>query len=192
MDQRKLVLIGSTIFMLLAGLLQWYTDHSQAPTAPITSSNLLPNAIVLNLVQQSHDNNGDISLQLQAEEAFQFEKADTTQLSNIALTLFKDGQPDWFIQSLSGLATNNNELIELSGNVKIQQSHQTHKEPTQLNTTKLMLSPKKKFAETQEPVTIHQGPSVTRATGMVVDINVGTITLLSNVKSHYETKPKGQ
>lgn len=190
MDQRKLVILGSLTLLLIAALLKWYTDYAPASSdSDPMSASLLPDTIVNGLIQQSFNDDGQLAYKTHAKHAYQFEDKGITQLDELSVTIFKNGQPDWQARALSGLTVDNGDVIELKGDVVIQQDKEAYNEPTQFSTTRLMLSPKKEYAETQEPVTIHQGTSITHSTGMNVDIRAGEITLLSNVKSRYETTP---
>ncbi|PCJ39480.1 MAG: LPS export ABC transporter periplasmic protein LptC [Moraxellaceae bacterium] len=189
MDQRKLVIIGSVTLLLLAGLLRWYTDYAVSQPSPNLSSTPLPDTIVLNLEQLNFNDAGQLTYKLHAKQARHFEKQATAEFTDLSLIIFNNGKAEWHVHANAGLTTNNAEIIELSGDVSIQQDSKSHKEPIQLNTAKLLFSPKKEYAETREPVIIQQGTSVTHATGMKVNIRAGEITLLSNVKSRYEITP---
>ena len=189
MDQRKLIILGCLLVLLAAGILRWYTDSSTATTSNKRSPSLLPDSVVYNLKQQNFNSQGQLAYSMQAKHANQFEAKAIAQLNSLSITLFNAGIPDWHASAQTGLTANNGELIELSGDVIIQQNETTHENPTTLSTMSLLLSPKKEYAETQEPVTIQQGTSVTRAVGMNVDTRAGKIILLSNVKSRYETIP---
>lgn len=189
MDQRKLIILGCLVLLLTAGLLRWYTDYAAPIASHKLSPNLLPDSVVFDLKQQSFDDQGKLAYSMQAKHAEQFEEKAVAQLETLTVTLFKNGHPDWNAQAQQGLAMSNGEIIELTGDVVIQQDHDYHEEPTKLSTASLLLSPKKEYAETLEPVTIQQGTSITHAIGMNVDIHAGEIILLSNVKSRYETTP---
>ena len=190
MDQRKLVILGSLTLLLISALLRWYTDYApQSRDINPMSSNRLPDTIVNGLVQKSFNEDGQIAYKTLAKHAYQFEEKGITQLDELSVTMFKNGQPAWRAHALSGVTVDDGEMIELTGNVIIKQDENTHKNPTKFSTTRLLLSPKKEYAETLEPVTIYQGASITYSTGMNVDIRAGEITLLSNVKSRYETIP---
>mgnify|MGYP000042640134 CR=1 FL=1 len=189
MDQRKLIILGCLLVLLTAGMLRWYTGSSTATTNNKWASNLLPDSVVYNLEQQNFNDQGQLAYGIQAKHAKQFEAKAIAQLNSLSITLFNAGIPDWHVSAQTGLTVNNGELIELSGDVIIKQNETTHESPTTLHTVSLLLSPKKEYAETQEPVIIQQGTSVTHALGMNVDTRAGKITLLSNVKSRYETIP---
>ncbi|OUS01779.1 LPS export ABC transporter periplasmic protein LptC [Gammaproteobacteria bacterium 42_54_T18] len=189
MDQRKLIILGCLLVLLTSGILRWYTDNLTATTNNQRSPNLLPDSVVYNLKQQHFNDQGQLAYNMQAKHANQFEAKAVSQLDSLSITLFNTGIPDWHASAQTGLTANNGELIELSGDVIIQQDKITHENPTTLSTISLLLSPKKEYAETQEPVTIQQGTSVTHAVGMNVDTRAGKIILLSNVKSRYETIP---
>ena len=189
MDQRKLIILSCLLVLLAAGMLRWYADSSTATISNKRSPSLLPDSVVYDLKQQHFNSQGQLAYSMQAKHANQFEAKAIAQLNSLSVTLFNSGIPDWHASAQTGLTTNNGELIELSGDVIIQQNKTTHEHPTTLSTISLLLSPKKEYAETQEPVTIQQGTSVTHAVGMNVDTRAGKITLLSNVKSRYETIP---
>ncbi len=189
MDQRKLIILGCLLVLLTAGVLRWYTVNTSVATNHKRSPNLLPDSVIYNLKQQHFNNQGKLAYSMQAKHANQFEATAVAQLNSLSITLFNAGKPDWHASAQTGLTANNGELIELNGNVIVQQNKVTHENPTTLSTISLLLSPKKEYAETQEPVTIQQGTSVTHAIGMNVDTRAGKITLLSNVKSRYETIP---
>jgi len=189
MDQRKLIILGSLLVLLTAGILRWYAVNSTGTGNHKRSPNLLPDSVIYNLKQQHFNSQGQLAYSLQAKHANQFEAKAVAQLNSPSITLFRAGAPDWHASAQTGLTVNNGELIELNGDVIIQQDKVTHENPTTLSTTSLLLSPKKEYAETQEPVTIQQGSSVTHAVGMNVDTRAGKISLLSNVKSRYETIP---
>ena len=189
MDQRKLIILGCLLVLLAAGILRWYTDNSTTAISNKRSPSLLPDSVIYNFKQQHFNTQGLLAYSMQAKDANQFEAKAIAQFNSLSITLFNAGIPNWHVSAQTGLTANNGELIELSGNVIIQQNKTTHENPTTLSTTSLLLSPKKEYAETQEPVTIQQGTSVTHAVGMNVDTRAGKITLLSNVKSRYESIP---
>jgi len=189
MEQRKLIILGCLLVLLAAGILQWYTNNSTATASNKRSTSLLPDSVVYDLKQQNFNSQGQLAYSVQAKPANQFEAKAIAQLHSLSITLFNAGIPDWHASAQTGVTANNGELIELSGNVVIQQNQTSHETPTTLSTMSLLLSPKKEYAETQEPVTIQQGTSVTHALGMNINTHAGKITLLSNVKSRYETIP---
>ncbi|OUS31713.1 LPS export ABC transporter periplasmic protein LptC [Gammaproteobacteria bacterium 45_16_T64] len=177
------------MLLLTALLLRWFTDYRPSSDSPSMSASLLPDAIVTGLQQQNYDSSGLPSYSLSADQATHFSEKGITQLKSPNLLLFEDGTPTWHAVALNGLTANNGDIIELRGSVTIQQDADAYAVPVVLKTNSLRLSPKKEYAETHEPVTIHQGTGITRATGMQVNIRDGEIILLSKVKSRYETTP---
>lgn len=189
MDQRKLVILGGLILLLIALGLNWFTDYRQTPTSHTVPTSLLPDAIVTNLQQQTYADDGQPSYSMSAGRASQFTEKNITQLTDLHVILFSSGTPSWHLDAHSGLSVDNGDIIELMGDVSIKQDAERYTLPITLLTHSLRLSPKKEYAETHEPVTILQGTGLTQATGMQVNIKEGEIVLLSEVKSRYETTP---
>lgn len=99
----------------------------------------------------------------------------------------KESSATWQASSKAARATDNDEIITMSGNVLlVRQTNTKSTPPTTIKTETLLLKPNEQYAETDKPVIIKNASGVTTSTGMTVSLDSNTIELLSNVRSRYE------
>jgi len=136
------------------------------------------------------DINGDLHYKLAALEMRHFPDDDTTYLQSPHYTQFSIGKADSQIQGLRGTVSSKGDKVELFGKVKFTRPAFGGKQESTLETEHLIIFPNQDLVRTESPVIIRQAPkTIIYATGMIYEKKLGTLTLLHNVRAHYEKPP---
>ncbi|RTE65921.1 LPS export ABC transporter periplasmic protein LptC [Amphritea opalescens] len=105
-------------------------------------------------------------------------------VTNPEMRIYNGQQPTRKVSSLRGMISDNDDKIELEGEVLFQDSL----DPVAANTLKtesLTLLPQENIAKTDEPVTISGPSGTTSSIGMTIDTDSGILNLLSDVNGVY-------
>ena len=109
------------------------------------------------------------------------------QLDNPFILYYKDNQP-WEISAKKAILTNNGKMIELIGNVDIQQ-FQNHKLISQLKTEQLYYFPDSKQIQTEQPVIYTTQNLSLKSTGFKADLNKEIVQLDNKSQGVIHAKP---
>lgn len=177
-----------TLVLMMALITFWINQTVQEQGPRIDGSNRHdPDYRLHNFVTTQSDVNGKLRYVLAAAEMTHFPDDDTTVLQRPKFTQFAVNKPYTQIQGLRGYVSSDGETVEFVDNVKVVRQATADKGQMELLTEKLTIEPSKDLATTQSPVTIIQAPKTkVTAVGMVFDKKNQTMTLLNNVRVHYE------
>lgn len=177
------------ILLSLLALLTYWISNAVQPTPPKLdgSSRHDPDYIVSNFITTQADVYGDLRYKLAAAEMKHFPDDDTTNLQRPHYTQFALNKPYTKVEALSGIVSSNGETIQLTDNVKITRQAFAGKGEMTIETDTLNIQPDKDLVTTQSPVVIRQAPkTIIHATGMIYEKKIRTVTLLHQVRAHYE------
>lgn len=104
------------------------------------------------------------------------------------LTLFSSDREPVTLSSVSGIISDNHDIVSLAGNV-IFRDHPDENQANIMTTESLLIYPEKDFAETDKKVTLSNSTGVTTGVGMKSSFKSRTIELRSNVKGIHHANP---
>lgn len=189
MYNRPVILFPLALLGVLALLTLWIDRSVQAPVPkPDGSTRHDPDYILNNFVTTKTDVNGNVSSILRAEEMRHFPDDDTTELQAPDLVQFGIGNaPDTSITAKRGWVSSNGETVKFMDDVKVVREAFGDRGEMTLLTEYLHVTPDTGIATTDRPVVIKQAPkTVVHGTGMIYNKKKQTVTLLKNVRVHYE------
>jgi len=152
-----------------------------------------------NASYEQTDSSGHIQTQVSALTIEHFPLQNTSVFHYPKITLYsapyntqagsKPSQP-WHITADQGRAEEGIKKIRLQNNVKLEQyqgaQHHTQRPKLTLLTSSLDILPEQKIIETQGPVTLLQPGSVIKSRGVRVNMQEGSIELLSQASAHFD------
>lgn len=169
------------ISLILLGT--WYTWLQL--TRPINSTSLKnqPDSFATNIVVYHIDKSGSLYDQLKTPLSVHYPQDDSISLSTPIFTLFLKKKESWQLSARYGKLKENNELLRLWNNVKLEQKQgPNNKIISTLMTSTLDIHLKEKTADTSAPVVITQLNQEIHAVGLHANFNTKTIRLLSQVR----------
>ena len=186
-------LLFPLLLLSILALLTFWINKTVQPLAPKTdgSNRHDPDYIMSNFLTTQIDIHGDLHYKLSALEMRHFPDDDTTYLQRPYYTQFTIGKADTQIQGLRGMVSSKGDKVELFGKVKVTRPAFEDKQESTLETEHLTIFPKEDLVRTESPVIIRQAPkTVIYGTGLIYEKKLGTVTLLHNVRAHYEKPPQ--
>lgn len=185
---RSAILAPLILLALLALMTAWINHVVQTPAAKLDGSQRHdPDYIVRNFVTTQTDNLGHLHYKLAALEMKHFADDDSTHLQRPRYTQFGTKQFYTEVQAQRGYVSSDGERVQLLDNVKITRRRLADKAEMSIATQDLVILPKQDLLHTASPVVIRQAPkTVIYATGMVFDKKKHILTLLHQVRAHYE------
>ena len=187
-NNRSAIVYPIALLSILAIMTAWI-NHVVQPKKPKLdgSSRHDPDYIMSNFVTTQTDINGDLRYKLASVEMKHFPDDDSTNLERPRYTQFSANKPYTEVQALRGYVSSNGDQVQLVDNVKITRQAFANKGEMTIETNYLNILPNQDLARTDSPVVIRQAPkTIIYATGMVYEKNTHTVTLLNQVRAHYE------
>ena len=189
MYNRPVILFPLALLAVLALLTLWIDRSVQPPVPkPDGSTRHDPDYIVTNFGTTKTDVNGDIRSVVRAKEMRHFPDDDTTELVAPDLLQYGIGDgPNTSITAKRGWVSSNGENVKFTDDVKVVREAFADRGEMTLLTEYLDVVPDTEIATTDRPVVIKQAPkTVIHGTGMIYNKKKQTMTLLKNVRVHYE------
>jgi len=185
---RSAIVFPLVLLIFLAVLTFWINKAVQ-PSQPKLdgSSRHDPDYTMSKFVTTQTDIKGDLRYKLAAVEMRHFPDDDTTELQRPRYTQFTVNKPYTQVEGLRGYVSSNGEEVQLFDNVKVTRPAFGEKGESTVETDYLHIRPNEELVTTDRPVVIRQAPkTVIYATGMIYEKKNKTVTLLHNVRAHYE------
>jgi len=187
----NLRLLGIIVLLVsLSGFAIWVQQSSdkEAKVSDLQKSKKKhsPDYFMEDFTLTSMDEKGLPRSILTAAKMLHYPDDDSTELDAPFMTMIAENGQPWKIKSDRGWVSANNELILLSGNVRIDRVSGPNNRPVKLFTDKLRIHPELDFAETDRPVTMISDKRRTTAIGMRAYVRKGKLQLLDNVHVSYE------
>lgn len=137
------------------------------------------------------DATGVASSQLTAAKVIHYSDDRTTDLTQPLFYMYRDRQPPWVIQAVSGKVSGDNKTIWLQGKALITRAAFDKEQALAIDTSNLKVTPDTNYAETVDFASLQSPPNVTTGTGMkLVFKRPIRIELLAHVQGTYETQPQ--
>ncbi|SDW42594.1 LPS export ABC transporter periplasmic protein LptC [Marinobacter mobilis] len=181
---RTLALLVS--IAVLVSLL-WQSDERVPPLeAESLRGPSEPDGFVINGLYRSFDASGQLNTMISSPRIEQFESTQLATMVNPNATLVdKNTGSPWTLTAETGTFHEQKNLVELQGNVIVTRQLGEDRQGT-LETEQLTLDNANRTVYTDAPVTMTDGRSTTRATGMTAWIDDRILELKSQVIGLYE------
>ncbi|MFZ5653454.1 MAG: LPS export ABC transporter periplasmic protein LptC [Pseudomonadota bacterium] len=154
-------------------------DQAGAPQLPAADSYM--NATLT----RKFDRQGRLAYRLTATQSAYFEVRDQAVLTAPRLWAEPDQQDGpWHLKANAGVLHNADRRVELRDEVMVWRD--TPQGKSELSTSKLDYYPDTARAQTDQPVTLRSGSSITNAVGLDADLERQTYRLLSRVHSVHQ------
>lgn len=165
-------------------LAQWSELHeAESGAAP----GHVPDYYVSDLRGRTMDEAGRLSRSLRADRLTHFMDDQSTEVESPRLTLYREGESPWQIESERGWISPDGTVVLLKGATRISREGSPGVRPVEVETSNLMVRPKDEYAETSEAVRITSLASRAQSLGMQAWLGKPSrIKLLSQARGHYE------
>ena len=175
-----LLIIASSIWMI-------HVIHGsyQQPQAPIKA----PNSFMTGATYTRTNSQGQIIDRLTTSELQHFNHGNLSLLTRPHLIIYDPPQLPWVITADRGVSKHQAKEIILQGHVIIEQQQLTGGK-TVIKTTSLTIFPARKYAQTDQAVTITQPDSVIHSQGLIASLTSGNIRLITHVRGEYDPEIK--
>ena len=149
-----------------------------------------PDYILSDIVLRKLDENGQLKYTLRAVDVRHYPDDDTTDLvsPNLVHQNRKDGKPPVTISADHGRLSNDNDRVDLAGNVRIYRPPSGKDEELTATMNELTAFPDDETAFTKSPVLITQGKSWVKGVGMQVNNRAQTYVIESQAVGFMESK----
>lgn len=149
-----------------------------------------PDYILSDIVLRKLDENGQLKYTLRAVDVRHYPDDDTTDLvsPNLVHQNRKDGKPPVTISADHGRLSNDNDRVDLAGNVRIYRPPFDKDEALTATMNELTAFPDDETAFTKSPVLITQGKSWVKGVGMQVNNRAQTYVIESQAVGFMESK----
>lgn len=214
MNRSSLLALGLT-GLLLVTLLYWIKPEDI--TKPFSYTEILentePDAYIVDASSTKYGKSGYIDYYLKAEKLLQFTGETPTKMVKPHITIpealssnstspeplkpdlsensLSLGAGDWIMKSNQGLIFSDKDRVDLTGNVIIVNKESSSPVIT-VQTEKLVVHPQQEYAETDQLVTIINGPSQVTSVGMKIYFKQYQIVFSSKVKGLYDPLSNNQ
>ncbi|MEX2474950.1 LPS export ABC transporter periplasmic protein LptC [Marinobacter sp.] len=177
--------LACTVVVLI--MLMWQSDENKEPVAAAAlRGQSEPDGFVVNGRYLSYDETGALTVRFESPRIEQFESDNLATMESPRAQLFSEGEPEpWRLSADNGTLTDNNDLLELEGNVEVIRSIEGNRQGT-LTTSRLTLDNSSRTVFTDAPVKLTDSFSVTRAIGMKAWMDDRILELDSQVEGRYE------
>lgn len=175
-----------TVIALITVL--WQSDEPAEPAdAAALRGESEPDAFVVGGQFLSFDETGRLRTKVQSRRVEQFEADQLTRMQEPRATLVGGtGEATWQAEARNGQMQQDQELMELTGDVRIVRLAESSA-PLSLSTETLTLNNVDRTIYTDKPVTITDPLGITRSTGMKAWIDDRILELNAEVEGRYET-----
>jgi lipopolysaccharide export system protein LptC len=189
---RSAIIAPLIVLSLLALLTAWINHVVQSPSFKLDGrQHHDADVIVKNFVTTQTDDQGKLRYKLASVEMKHFPNDDSTHLTRPRYTQFVANQFYTEVQARRGLVSHDGDKVQLLDGVKITRRGRADQAELTITSQDLTILPKQDLVQTNSPVVIRQAPNtVIHATGMVFDKEKQTLTLLHQVRAHYEKKSR--
>jgi lipopolysaccharide export system protein LptC len=176
--------LGSTISVGLFALLaaaSWGLNEflRRAQLESVAAGKDGPNTIIENPRVTRSDLQGHARYRLDAKKIYFDERADRSLVEQPVMTSLAPDQPKTSIQAERAITTQQQNRVDLEGNVRIDRGAFDRQPAAQVRTSRATVLIREERAETDAPVLIERGASTLQGVGMHLDQKTGRIEIVS-------------
>lgn len=182
----KQTVLTGLLLALAAGISSWSILLSQPKKTHIkTSQTTRPSAFMEDVITTILNKQGTPSLKIETPKMVYYTENDKTDITKPFVTIFRHTPNPWHINAEYAQALDGTNQITFIEHVVIHHLGDIANPTTTLKTASLTVRPNKQLAETNDPVIITQPDTVVHATGMLANLDNGTVKLLSQAQGEY-------
>lgn len=175
----------SVLLMLIIGIAGWVTLIYRVNHNNGQKTLDIPDSYMEGVTALIIDKQGKLSMRIVTPKMIHFPQNDTAKFTAPKLTLYRQSPQPWFIQSNHAIAENGIDNLDFWDHVTIHHAADASNPATLIKTSRLIVHPNHKTAETDKPITLLQ-PNVTiNGIGMRANMETGRIKLLSQARGEY-------
>lgn len=179
------------LLALLAGFSFWLEQATEVPLIKNDGKTRHdPDTQVEKLVVHRFGPDGQLQYKLEADHMEHYPDNETSLVQVPHLTSYRPGSPDVTLSGKQALVSKGGSKVLIQENVVITRAAFAERAELVARTPELTVLPDDGKAFNQHPVHITQGESWMKGTGVEIDNNQGTFSLLANVTGEYFAKPK--
>ena len=178
LNRWKIVLVLSMLAVGSAWILNQLSQNKSTTTVLLRHD---PDYYMKNFSTLNMDIDGTPKNKLYAEYMAHYPDDDTTELHMPKLEVYRDNKSPIYISANKGWVTANNEVILLSGAVKLWLNNSNGERELEVNTTEVKILADQEYAETDKFVTMVARNRTTNAVGARAYFNESRIELLNDV-----------
>lgn len=142
---------------------------------------------ISNAVITEYDKKGNIKTIIKAEKIVHEQPHHITLFTKPNLVTYTEkNHSPWNTTADFGMVDKTGDTIVLTGNVIVIEAQTAHNPTTTIQTTELIVYPKKSRATTDQPVTITRPGTVIHGTGFVANLKTGVYQLKSESQAVYQ------
>jgi lipopolysaccharide export system protein LptC len=180
---------NAMVFLLLiaaVSLTTWSLLDSKKSQSKYTLTNSnIPDALMEDVVATIMNKEGTPTLKVSTPRMVHYANNDATDIEKPVVTVYRHTPNPWLITSDYARATSGTTQILFWRNVVLNHAADNENPATIMHTEALTVFPNQRTAQTDQPITINQPDLTVHATGMLADMNEGTVKLLSKAQGEY-------
>lgn len=172
--------VSVSLFAVLAAA-SWGLNEflRRAQLESVVASKEGPNTIIENPRVTRSDMQGHARYRLDAKKIYFDERADRSLMEHPVMTSLAPDQPKTSMQAERAITTQQQNRVDLEGNVRIERSAFNQQPAAQVRTSRATVLIREERAETDAPVLIERGASTLQGIGMRMDQKTGQIEIVS-------------
>lgn len=183
MNVNYLIILGLSIIAL--GIAWVVRDlEKSAPVITFEQTRFIPDFVLVDFSTVSTNLQGTLKYQFQGQLLKHYPVIET-EVENPYLVYYQNQQPTWFVWGKQGLMDSNSEWIKLIGENHFWRLNEKQ-ELLKIFSKDMLYKPQESYAETSAFTRIETKESITTGVGMQLFLNSQQVTLLNQVKGHYE------
>lgn len=186
MIPRLLSLLPMLALVLLASVSFWLERAAQAPAIGEKPLRHDPDFWVEQFTVRRYDESGKLQNTLEARKMTHYLDGDATVIEAPRITYHQS--PALHLSADSGLVADDGKEITFVGATRLEREGGKAAPPTRMDTRLLRIYPDEQRAESPQPVTITQGRSVIRGSGLAANHKTGITVLKGRVSAVIERK----
>jgi len=185
MKQNNWLGLGFLLILLVLLFIQHIGEDKRfTPAATARAPEKTQDYVIEKFSSSVFNPDGSLKYSIEADRLDHFPVGDVTELQHPFIKLYQPNKPTWFIQAQRGQSTQT-DVIELTGDVIISGETGTHLTPVRMLAESLTLHVDRKYAETQDQVTIATSTDEIRSKGLQADFANDSLIFIANVRAKH-------
>ena len=169
----------------LLGVTYWLNQQVQPGVAARDNKRHDPDAIVENFSATNLNEKGVPNFIMSANKMLHFPDDDSSTLEEPRITMLSPGQPAIHATAKSATISSKGNEVVLQNDVEVSREATIRQDGFKLQTEYLRIVPDRNLADSDRAVTLVDTHNIVHAIGMVLDNNLRTLKLLSQVRSDH-------
>ncbi len=185
MSKLRYILIF-VIVLLITIFTRWLLTSVEEPAQPDTAAVLHhPDYFISNFNATLYDAKGKPNYKLIASHLEHFPDDDSMHIQTLQMEYIDTGNQKWLTTAKHGVAYKEIEVLHLRDDVKVIRDSTNQNNVITLYTNTLKMDSVKRVASTEDEVKIVGKNSTIVATGMLIELDAGKVTLNAKARAEY-------